>query len=107
MAYIEIPGYNLRHLLPLIVVVSFFLIYLQIMDKMLIWMKIKDHDSIEFTKSGLTKNLTDFIEIFEKLRGEIIQYDEFMKENHGDVDEWTDLKVNSMKNVEIELTDRK
>lgn len=74
MAFFEFPWFNVKHILPVLIVVAFFLVYSEIVDKLLIWLMVKEHYSQQFTKEGLQKSVTDFVSTFHRLSEEILDY---------------------------------
>ena len=52
--------------------ISFIISYFQMVDKILLWMRIKDYMSGEIPKSNVDKSVTDFVQMFHKLKQELL-----------------------------------
>ena len=65
----------MNKVLPLVMAVCFFIIYFEIIDKLLVFFDIKQHYRYEYTKVGLHKSVLNFVGTFHKLSEELLAYD--------------------------------
>jgi hypothetical protein len=58
------------------IVIAFIFAYFEIIDKLMVWLLIKEHYSSRFTKEGLKKSVAEFVSTFHKLSEELLDYNE-------------------------------
>ena len=74
MAYIEFSSFSVTNVLPVMMLFSFFFTYFDLLNKILVWFKIKKHYQYKYNKEGLQKSVKEFVHAFEKLKGELLVY---------------------------------